>query len=140
MKHNVEVVLVVVSPDLHQRGNARFLLFERGDGKVGLPMMGLRERWSTLQEAAYLLDYCTGIKARVGGEGWAELVPCPLADSPERLVDGERRIAAPYGVMLPGEIVQLTCDFARWAWLSEAPSLDWYMDHKDILTAVCGRL
>ena len=143
--HHLEVVLVVTSPDLSKPGNSRFLLLRRGDGSYQLPTAQVGEDQSTIEVAADLLHRLTGLKARILGVGWVDLVPLPLADSVDRKVrDGSgcdtRFIGVPYGAMLPGEIVRLTDPAAKWVPLIEAFESPMYLDHREILQGACHRI
>lgn len=152
MSHNLEVVLVVTSPDLVRPGNSRFLLLTGEDGKYRLPCAGVRDDQSTLEVAADLLRAHTGLRARVLGVGWVDVVPLPLADAvtrTKRLVDSfdgedrsrdERWVGVPYGAMLPGEVVKLSDPAARWVTLAEAFAGQFYMDHREILEGACHRI
>ena len=137
--HFLEVLLVVVSPNLREPGKAQYLLIEEG-GKLHLPTQDLGESQSSLEVAAQLLEGLTGLKARVLGAGWVDLVPAPIVDGVNRKVPnvGLRVIAVPYGAMLPGELADLKNPDAKWVTLADAFARrdDFYMDHFDVLRSV----
>ncbi len=136
--HNLEVVLVLTSPDIVRPGQSKLLLIQQ-DGKYHLPTASIGEQESSLQVAAKLLCDLTQMRARILGVGYVDLVPCPLADSVERKLDGVRVIGVPYGAMLPGEIVPLTDSRAKWVGLLEAfQSLDG--DDLEILQGACNKI
>jgi hypothetical protein len=140
-KHNLEVVLAAISPNLLQPGQSRVLLITREDGLLELPSQPLGDSESTIQVAADLLTRHTGLKARILGVGWVDLVPCPLADSVERLREQERVIAVPYAAMLPGEVVRLSQPRARWVTIGELLGGELtYLDHMDIISVACRRV
>lgn len=139
--HNLEVVLVITSPDLTKPGNSRFLLLKDEHGKFELPTAIIESHESSLEVAASLLHQLTGLKARILGVGWVDLVPMPLADSVDRKSSaGDRWIGVPYGAMLPGEIVKLNHLTASWVPLTEAFEGEFCFDHKQILQATCHRI
>jgi hypothetical protein len=79
--HYVEVVLVVASRD--KSGQYSYLMHDR-DGELSLPAAGLGEQETTVDVAARLLKDLTGLKARLLGSGWVDLVPGPVADAADR--------------------------------------------------------
>jgi hypothetical protein len=137
--HFIEVLLVVVSPNLRERGNAAFLL-EEWDGKLRLPSRDLDGDESSLEVATHLLHELTGLKARVMGSGWVDLVPMPVVDAVDRKRPDMnlRVIGIPYGAMLPGEVVELKRPTATWVTLGDAFARqdDFYMDHFSVLQSV----
>jgi hypothetical protein len=143
--HFIEVLLVVVSPNLRERGKAAFLLIEDG-GKLRLPSQDLGEDESSFEVAARLLDGLTGLRARVLGQGWVDLVPAPIVDAVDRTREvtddmgtwDRRFIGIPYGAMLPGEVVELKRPTATWVTLDDAFARqdDFHMDHLQILQSV----
>ena len=136
-KHFVEVILVVASPTPGQPGQTKFLMVPK-DQLLGLPTGLLAEQESTIEVAARMLKYHTGIDARLNGTGWVHLVPCPLADHGNRK-DGEHRIiGVPYGCMIPGLVKTKDATwYTRPELLARTPL---FLDHMDILTAVCKRI
>jgi hypothetical protein len=131
--HNLEVVLVVISPVETNRGRVRVLLSRKG-AVLHLPTLRLGQDETTVQAAAGLLKRHTGLDARLGGIGWVTLKPGPLADNIDRLdSSGRRVIAAPYSAFLPGEVAS-TSD-ADWHNLPEVLCHPFFMDHREILAA-----
>jgi hypothetical protein len=141
--HKLEVILVVVSPSLVKGGTARFLVM-REDGQLNLPVRELDEQESTIEVAAQMLNMLTGLRARILGVGWVDLVQMAIVDNVNRKFPetGERYIAVPYGCMLPGEVTTLYHGRAKWLTLTEVTEAkaSFFHDHYEILMAVCQRL
>lgn len=147
--HYVEVVLVVASRD--KSGQYSYLMHDRG-GELSLPSAGLGGQETTIEVAARLLKGLTGLKARLLGSGWVDLVPGPVADSADRKVlfedsyDGEdrsvrrRTIAVPYGAVLPAAVAELTDPTLTWVPVADLFSKKFVGDHLDIIQAVTTRL
>jgi hypothetical protein len=138
MSHSVEVLLVVASPEPGKKSGARLLLLEE-DGVLSLPRQLLGDE-TTFELAARLLAKTTGLKAKVMGKGWVDLVAAPLADATDRLTNGERTIGVPYGALLPGEVAELSDPRARWVSVGELFDKTFEADHLDIIQAVTPRL
>lgn len=136
----LEVLLGVVSPSLLKSGDTRFLLIQGYDGQYSLPSDYVGEHQSTLEVAAAILEYHTGLKARIMGVGWVDLAQCPLYDSVDRVVDGNRVIGVPYGAMLPGELVEPKSPHAKWVSLGDAFSSKFDLDHFAVLQGICNVL
>lgn len=136
----IEVVLVITCPALSGPAGTKFLLTKR-DGQRALPWTELGEQESTLEAAARLLVYQTGIRARMMGQGWLDLTPCPLADHASRIIGDKRVIAAPFGCMLPEQVI--TTKDPDSLWFSFPEILEFrplFLDNLDILTAVSNRI
>jgi hypothetical protein len=153
VQHNLEVILVVISPGKTPMEN-RYLL-HYGHNKCQLPSARL-ENESTLQRAARMLEELTGWEARIMGRGSVDLVPCPLADGVSRVgheLDehgnvyylGEearptRFIGVPYGCVLREEWAKCSDHFS---WLDLAHICNASLlreDDLDILVSATARV
>jgi len=138
--HKIESLLVLVSPNLVQKDEPRFLLLDDERG-LSLPAQDVGIDSTCLGVAANILTYYTSLKARIDGKGWVELVQGKLADSPSRVKmgcsssDWHRYIGVPFGGMVPSDQVDLNSPRARWVPLSEVfhRKEEFLMDHFNIL-------
>lgn len=131
---SVEVLLVIISPNLERPGESLFLL-EEAEGKMRLPVAPLGEQES-VQVAGDLLFAWTGHKTYLQS-GWLELEPCRLRDSSSRIIDGIRVLGIPYACTVSRE---LTPGNPRGQWFSvpdlvARPGLD--ADTREILLDAC---
>lgn len=111
--HNIEVVLVVVVVDPKNPSEMKFVVHADSiSDQFHLPTLVLGNE-SSIECAATILHNLTGLKAKLNGSGWVELVPGPIMDDKDRLVSGQRWIAITYGAMLPTDFVELKDKDAR---------------------------
>ncbi len=132
----IEVLLVVVSPNLRVAGESRVLL-EEVDGQLRIPSTLLGEQETGRETAASLLFDLTGHR-EVTRSGWLTLKSCPLKDSPSRLLNGTRVLSLPFACMLPMDVTP--CKRGLWYPLAETMTREVHLDHRQIVMDACNTL
>lgn len=142
MNVHIEVLLGILAPNIRSPGDTKVLLGKHDDGVLEIPNVWMMPNATSLESAATLLRYLTGLEARIAGQGWVNIPQIGLADNVDRATeDGERLLSVVYGCMIP-ETVQPASDAVEWYTLTELRAIGWQLhgDHRTLLEIIMKKV
>jgi hypothetical protein len=160
-KQRIEVLLVLASPSLTEKGVVHYLMSVDSGGKLQLPSVLMAAHESSLVSAAKLLKDTTGLSAKLTGSGFIKLSQAGLfddinrkrlitwnntwhgsggeADKYKHVNSMERVIGIPYGAIVPHELVKPDVGY-KWVELSTMLQSEVLYDHLEIIKSTSLRL